>query len=436
MLPWSLPALAVLALVMPAPGPAWAQGAGQAPLTLDAALALVLRNNEAPGIARARLEQARALTREAWARLLPDAVLQGTYTRRSRAVEREVGGTPTVIQSANAFGATGTVQASILDAPAIPLLLRAQRLEQAQAYEGRVLIQDLLFDTAEVYYGVLSAEELQSAAERRVTVATAALEVAKRRLAAGLTGRQEVTRSELALSTARLALQDARLLVGTSRLALGALLSVRADMPITAPDDAGAPAPVPEGLVRPDVLARRAALSAAEVSQIEPWLRLLPSLGAQASFRTTNEPGLAGEREDWSISATATWVLYDGGLRYAALRARHAEAAELRLELSALERAAAREREEADLRAQAARAAVEEAELATRIARENAAEVDRLFSAGLATALERADATAQAYEAEAALARQRFALRVGRLAERRAVGMWPTAGVSVPEVAP
>lgn len=433
----SLLALTAVALVLTVPESTRAQAAEQAPLTLEAALELALKNNEVPGIARARLEQARALTREAWARLLPEVVLQGTYTRRPRAVERDVGGTPTVIQSANGLAAVGSVRTSILDAPAIPLVLRTQRLEQAQAHEGRALVQDLLFDAAEAYYGVLSAEELQSAAERRVEVARTALEVARRRLEAGLTGRQEVTRSELELSTARLARQDARLLVATNRLALGVLLGVRADMPLIASDGvAPAPATVPEGLVRPDVLARRAALSAAEVAEKEPWLRLVPSLDALATFRTTNEPGLAGDRENWSISATATWVLYDGGLRYAALRARRAEADERRLELSALERTAVREREEAELRTQAAAAAVEEAEVATRIARENASEVDRLFAAGLATALERADATVASYEAEAALARQRFALRVARLAQRRAVGMWPTAGVSVPEVAP
>ena len=422
-----LAALAAAAAFAQAPSP-------EAPLTLTDTLELALRNNEAPGIARARLEQARARSREAWAGVLPEAVLQASYTRQPETL-REVGGAPVVIRPSATLDGSATLGVSLVDAPAIPRIVEARWLGEAQRFEGQLLVQELLYDTAEAFYGVLSAEELRAAAERRVQVATEALEVARRRLAAGVTGRQEATRSELELSQARLALQDARLIVQTRRLVLGELAGTRSDVPLLAPDDAAPPPPIPEGLSPPDVLALRAAVRAAETARAAPWLELLPSLGAQASYQIASEPSFTGEREYWSVLATATWVVYDGGVRYAQMRARNAEADELRLTLAAAERAAARAQQEARLRIEVAGAAVEEATLATRIAGENAEEVGRLFDAGLATALERADATAAAYEAEAALAQQKFALRVARLTERRTVGLWPAEGLPLPEVA-
>lgn len=402
-----------------------------APLTFDRALQLAVERNETREIGRARMDRAAALTREAWGRLLPQAALQATYTRRSNAVEREVGGETTVIQSANAFGATGSLETRILDAPAIPLINRARANQRAAEYEAAFLEQRLAFDVASAFYAILSAEELLAAARRRVEVAEEGVEVASRRLAAGLVGKQELTRTQLELSNARVALTDGQLLVGTTRLALGELLALTVDMPLVQPTDlaeAGESAPpsAVQAAERPDILALESSVRAADQLALEPWLRLIPSLDVGAQVRTTNEPGLSGVPTTWNLFAAATWVLYDGGVLYAQAAARRAEARELKLNLTALKRSVERQHDEATLRILASRDALSEARTAARIARENASEVERLFAAGLATALERADANASAYEAEAEQARKLFALRVAQLEQRRARGLWPT----------
>jgi outer membrane protein TolC len=62
------------------------------------------------------------------------------------------------------------------------------------------------------------------------------------------------------------------------------------------------------------------------------------------------------------------------------------------------------------------------------VAGQNAEEVRVRFQEGLATALEQADAAVSAFEAQAGLARQRFALYLSQLALLRTTGRWPLGG--------
>ncbi len=406
-----------------------AQGAAaEEPLTLERALALARERNEVPAIARARMERASALTRQAWARLLPTAQLNGRYSR-APAVTREIGGEQTVIRAEHGLDATGSLQATLLDVPAFPLVMSAQTQEEAARHDAESLVLTLGHQVAASFFAVLSAEEVLAAAKRRVEVAEAALDVARRRLQSGLTGRQEVTRTELSLSNARLALNDAWLSVRTSRLALGELLAVPLDStalsappPLVVTPSSTGPSDVE---TRPDLLALEAQVRSARLLANEPGLRLVPSLGVGASFNVTNQPGVSGQFATWSLFATANWEIYDGGLRYAQARARSAEADELSLTLSSFRRTAERELAEASVRIIAAQQALEEAGIANRLAQENAEQVTQLFAAGLATALERDDATVAAFEAQAELAQSTFALRVAQLEERRARGLGP-----------
>ncbi len=412
---------ALLFVLLALPCGAHAQG----PLTLEEALELARTRNELPQIAAARQERARGETRQAWSRVLPRAALSGSYTRRSVEVARG----EDLIANRNALAGRATLETSIIDAPAIPLVMSARKREQAEAHDAEALVQSLAYEVANTFFSVLSAEELLGAAERRVTVAQSALHVARRRLEAGLVGAQDVTRTELSVSNARLARNDAKVQVAVARLALAELLNVElGERPLSPPERDGAlPQASPEMGVegRPDLLALEDEARAAELLAVEPWLRLIPSLGVGANVNVTNEPGFTGEPLTWSLFAQATWELYDGGLRYGQAQQRRAQARELRLTHSALSRGAQREAAEARVRLLAAAEAVEEALTAQRVARANADEVARLFEAGLSTALERDDATVAAFEADADLARTRFNLRVARLEERRARGLWP-----------
>lgn len=403
-------------------------------LTMEEALHLALARHEVPMAAAARVEQAEATVDRAWSRVRPDLRFDAAYTRRPNRVTRDVGGNTAIIQQDNALGLTGQLSTTVVDAPAIPVILEARRTREAVSLESKDAVRQFSFEVALAFLEAVTTERIYAAALRRVEVAEAALGLADRRLDLGLGTQNEVTRTALALSTARLSANNAKVEVIARRLRLENHLLVDVARPLddSLLDDAALgrgelERALPEAA--PHLLALDARRRAAVASSWEPWLRLVPSLDVGAQFRLTNEPGLQGRVANWSLSATASWIVYEGGLRSAESRQRRAFARELALELSLRTREQARDVAEANARIVAAEAALDEATRAAELAEENAEQVEKLFEAGLAGALSFADATAAAFEADVGRARQIQALRVALLERRRALGQWPLDGL-------
>ena len=411
-----------------------------APMTLAEALTLAARNNERSGIATARLDRARALRRQAYATLLPDVNVTGTYTRRSEEVTRTIDDDEVVVQALNALSGVATVDATLLDVRAFPVARSASRNFEAQEYSSAEMRRALSYEVAETFFSVLSAERLRDAASRRIEVSQATVSDARIRLEAGLASSNDLTRAELELATARLSLTQAESLVRTARLSLGYLIGVPAEGPLVEPG-----AEPTEGDT--EALERAALDSRADLKDLtlraealrllalEPKLRFVPTLTLRGTYRGTNEAGLSGRETDWNLAALFSWEVFDGGVRYAQAAAREAEYREALLTVDALRRQIGLEVRTARTDLETARAALEQAEVRARVAEQNAREVRVRYSEGLATALEQADATASAFEASAELARQRFALGVARLSLSQAVGRWPADAVSSPETA-
>ncbi len=425
--------LCFLCLLAMGAGPAAAGALELAPpLTLPEALDLSARNNETAAIAAERLEKARALRREAYAALLPSLTATGTFTRRPEEITRLVGGESVVAQARNAFSGLGTLDLTLFDAKAYPVAKSFSRRLEAQENESAELKRNLAFDVAQNFFAVLSAERLRGAADRRIQVAEATVSDARTKLEAGLASQNELTRSELELASARLAQTQAQNAVRTTRLALGFLIGaeVEVDRPLEEPPPQSAP---PAGAAESDrAVASRQDLRALElraesvrlIAQ-EPWLRLVPSIGLRGIYRGTNEPGFSGKKTDWNIATTLTWALFDGGVRYAEAAARRADFLEATYSADALRRRIALEIRIARTNLDTAEAALDQAQVRSRVARQNEEEVRVRFGQGLATALEQADATVSAFEADAELARQRFARRVAQLSLLKALGRWP-----------
>lgn len=411
-----------------------------APMTLAEALALAARNNERSGIATARLDRARALRRQAYATLLPDVNVAGTYTRRSEEVTRTIDDDEVVVQALNALSGSATVDATLLDVRAFPVARSASRNLEAQEYSSAEIRRTLAYEVAETFFSVLSAERLRDAASRRIEVSQATVSDARIRLEAGLASSNDLTRAELELATARLSLTQAESLVRTARLSLGFLIGVPAERPLLEPG-----AEPTEGDT--EALERAALDSRADLKDLtlraealrllalEPKLRFVPTLTLRGTYRGTNEAGLSGRETDWNLAALFSWEVFDGGVRYAQAAAREAEYREALLTVDALRRQIGLEVRTARTDLETARAALEQAEVRARVAEQNAREVRVRYSEGLATALEQADATASAFEASAELARQRFALGVARLSLSQAVGRWPADAVPSSETA-
>lgn len=429
-------ALTLAALLCGAP----ALRATETPLTLADAIAAARAGNEVPGVAAARVERAAALRRQAVSLLVPSLTLSGTYTRRAREVTRLVDGDEVTVQALDALGAQGLVESTLFDLRALPLIRAANRSLDAQRLESSELERALDFDVASTYYTVLSAEQLFAAAERRVRVAEATVDEARIRLEAGLANRNDFTRADLELATARLEATRTARDVESARLSLGFLIAMPVgDRPLARPDALPAITEAPAALVARAVAARNdvAALSeraeAARQTALAPRLGLVPTLDLRGLYRLTNEAGLSGNDEDWNVGLTLTWQLFDGGTREALADQRDAEAREAELDLDRETRRVALEVEQALAVLESADAAFVQAQARLDAAQQNAEEVRERYRAGLASALEQADAQVSEFEAEAEVARQGFLRAIARLALERALGGQPMHAATAPE---
>lgn len=401
------------------------------PLTLARAIELASSGNEIPEIAAARLAQARALRGQALSRLLPSLTVRGDYTRRAREVTRTIDDEEVTVQAVDALGGRAVVESTLFDLRALPLLRAADQNLEAQAIESTELRRALAFEVASAFYTVLSAEQLHDAARRRVEVAGSTAEESRIRLEAGLANRNDVTRSRLELSTADLEATRAGNAVTAARLALGFLLGDPVPAELVAPAELDGPAGSRDELVEralaasPVLAALARRTEAARQLAREPRLGLVPTLDLLGTWRWTNESGLTGRDEDWDIGVGLTWSIWDGGLREARGAQLAAAAREAELVLERERRALAVEIESALADLATAGAALEQARVQREFASQNAEEVRERFLNGLATALEQADALVAQFEADAALAREQFAVSQSRLALERAVGLWP-----------
>ena len=419
-------AVVLLAVVAGSAGVVQGQG-----LTLEEAIRRADRHSEVPRIVAARVDRARAVRRQAYAALLPVLAASGTYRRRANEVVRDVAGSDVVIQRNDAFSAAARADLAILDPTAFPRIAAAGYALDAAEHDAREARRLLWLDVAEAFYAILAAEQIRAAAGRRVEVADVETRAAARRLEVGLGDRNAVTRAELELTTARLEAVQATNAVTQARLSLELLMASDVPQELSASD-----APVVEQLpeerlvrealrVRDDLRALRANVAAADALEDEPWLSLLPRLDGNAVYTWTNESGFSGNETDWTIALTATWIAYDGGVRYAQMGARDAELRELSLAVDALERQVRIEVRAALAELATAAAAVEVAQARVVAADRNLEEVRARFERGLADVLAMADASEQAFLAAAELAGQKLALRLAEIDLMRASGDRP-----------
>jgi outer membrane protein TolC len=417
-----------------APAPA-AEKASEGPLTLERAVQLATERNESALAAQQRAEAAGARVARARAFFFPELTATGVYTRRMRESVREVGGEQVTIQARNAFSGTLQARITLFDARGFPLY-RAAKLEgQAAELDAVEARRQVGFEAAAAFLATLGNQQVLEASEQRLTFARQSLADAQARAQAGLASTNDVTRAELEVASAEVQLAEARGNAETNRLELGYLLVTPIEGPLAPPEPllAEATGSLERYLRlardaeerRPDILSAQLRVQAAEASAREPLARLLPALGASAQYRITNEGGLTGRTGDGFLAVDLTWNLFDGGERYAERRERVALARAAALETRALTRRVDVDVQRAQVALTSAHAALRQSEQAANAARRNAEETVILYRQGLSNALTVADANLRRFEAEVALANQRYAVGVALLDLRAAVGLDP-----------
>ncbi len=401
------------------------------PLTLQRAIELALAGNEISGIAAARLEKAAAFKRQAVAQLVPTLTLTGSAIRRAREVTRVVGGEDVVVQALDAYNGQATLDSTLFDLRALPLIRAANRGLAAQDLESGELRRALAHDVAAGFFTVLGAEQLLAAARERVDVAHRTVDESRLRLEAGLANRNDLTRTELELATAELAVTQAKSAVSTARLALAYLVAAPVAAPLVAPAPREAVATGRDALVHqalashPDLAALAERSEQARQLALAPRLGLVPRLDLRGLYRWTNEAGLSGNAEDWNVALNFTWDLFDGGDRAALAAQRDADTREAGLLLAQRQRQVTLEVDQALADLETAEAAYAQSEVRADVARQNAEEVRERFQNGLATALEQTDSQVAQFEADAERARSDYNRSIARLALDQALGAWP-----------
>ena len=417
-----------------------ALAAGFAPaaaaLTLREAIAQALARNER---GRSADETARAADARVWrARsfLLPSITLTGDYTRRGS------DGRDLVLSGRDARVGRVSVEQTIFDAQAWPLLRQAQRAREASRFDAASAKRLLAYDTAASFLSVLNSEQVARAAAERSDLARQSLNEIRIRFDAGLVGSNDVTRAELEAASAERELVTARGAARTARLALGLLLDAPVEDSLAVPDDllASAARPIPPGSLdvataadrRPDIRSERARVSALRMGALEPLARYLPDLVATGTARSSAGSVNDVRDQDWTAGLSLRWELFDGGGREADRAERAALARAAGLALSNLERTAANEMETARVGVESQQASLARSRVAVEAARRNALEASELYRRGLTRALEVVDANVQLFEAEVGQAGAEFALALAFLDLRSALGLDPLDPETIP----
>jgi outer membrane protein TolC len=396
------------------------------PLSLERALELVLVHDERAAQAAESRVAAEARVDKARSFFFPSLTLTGNYLRRGRASQ---------FQEHNALNATLAVSLTLFDARGIPLYRQAAYERRAATLEESESRRLLGFEAADAYLATLGQERVVAAAQHRLEFARQSLADAKGRASAQIASSNDVTKAELEAATAERELVRAQAQLETAYLELGHLVGARVAPPLVEPrpllDAAATPGGDAKTLVaqaqarRLDIAANREHARSAEEFAREPGMRWLPALGLTGQYKASNEAGLAGSHTDWFIGLTATWVVFDGGVRSADAEERGAEAEIARLDVRAGLRQVALDVEKALVELAHAQELEGKAQAAVDAARKNVSETNALYKQGLARALEVADATAGLYDAEVALAQESYGLGVALLDLRAALGLDP-----------
>jgi outer membrane protein TolC len=394
-----------------------------APLRLEDVVQLALSRNERGRIADLNVTVASAAVARARSAFLPVLAASGNDQIRSSGEPRNV--------------ATGqiTISQPLLDPSAFPLYAQSRELLDSARYQSVDDKRQLAFDAARAFFTVLLADEVVIAAQRKLETAQANLADTQARAEAQLASSNDVTRARVDLASSTRELQSDQGTLESDYLQLAFIINAPAPKglaPPTALLDAGQrPLPAIDELVkiaiarRPDIVARRHAAVAAHDFALEPLLRLAPSLGVSASVNTTSNTPASGQPTEATLEFSASWTLFDAGVRYADRRSRLASAAIADLTTNSLVRSVETEVRSSVALLVSSRQALAAAQQARDASRQSSVETEILYRQGLAKAIELVDANEQRFIDEVNSASAEFSVASAYLGLRQALGLEP-----------
>jgi len=394
-------------------------------LTLVDAVGLALTRNERAAISELDVEVSQAAVVKARVAFLPVLAANGagTYSPWDKA--------PKLVE-------TGQLQLSqpIITPTAWPLYDQAKHALDAQRAQTVDDKRQLAFDAAKAYLGVLLADEVVQAAQKKLDTAKQNLADTDAQVRAQLTSSNDVTRAQTDLAGSQRELAADQGNLDAAYIQLEFLVNAHVAHGLVSPTALISASQRPLGAIdgmveasvrlRPDLVAKRASAESAHDFAREPRMRWFPTLAFQATGNASSAGTLnTGHDYDGKLALTASWSLYDAGARDADERSRVAAAAIADLTAAALVRNI-----DAQVRSSAAQLAASQqalgaADAAMVAARKSADETAILYRQGLAKAIELVDANEQRFLAEVNRAEAEFSLASAYLALLQAIGKGP-----------
>jgi outer membrane protein, multidrug efflux system len=323
------------------------------------------------------------------------------------------------------YGVNLTVTQPLLAPRAWHATGTARVARDARMHSAEDLKRVLALTLANAVVSVVTSERLSEINRIGLRAALERLTLARRRVALGAGNALDTVRADQDVSVARAAVVSGDETLRRAREALGLALGV--------PEAWGVPpeinlngieasarntcqvAPAIED--RADIVAARTSVEVAHRNVDDVWLQFSPTVNLVSNVVTATN-AFGGKNEGWTIAGMLTVPLFDGGVRYGALRDTRAQADQSEQRLEAARRTAT-------IQVTQARRSVEVADESRRVAeraRDLARETERLarvsFQAGTGTSLDLIESGRRLREAESQLALQEFNLiqsRIGAL---------------------
>jgi len=406
-------------------------------LTLKRAYRLALNNNPTLEVMRARVSQADAEVRRAWAQFQPTARASGTYTYNDPEISFDpsefappgtVDTGPIVIQQHHQFGFQVAASLPVFHGPAYPGLTIAETTRDAARLQLVRTRQDFLLRVADAYYRALSVSEMVTALVEKVAVDRRSLEVTQVRLSVGRAVHSEVARAKLVLVQDRQTLKAQRNLWAADRRRLAILVGFRGDVALRQPP--APPSPLASTTLmqtraqdhRADLQALEHQVTAAQQAKRAAWWAFFPLLDLSLLYRWQQITGFAARNDSWQLVATLTFPLYEGGTRYADLRAARAQITERRAQRAELEREISATIVQLRAELVSAESAVVSTREALDLAKIAAEEMAARYEAGSVTQIDALDAYQRRLQAHIDLSRSRYTRDMARLSLSHAQG--------------
>jgi outer membrane protein TolC len=306
--------------VTPSPVPLSPIAPPTAPLTVDDAVALALRNNPAITLGVQNVQIAQDQLASARSGRLPTVGVSGSFSYTPAGITSGSGPSATT----GYFFSSGAALATQPISPASRWRAPIQFANANVGVNQEALLrtqQQVVFQTRQAFYQYLSAQELLQASQYAVTVAQTQLDIANATFNAGTAPRLDVEQAKATLANAEVALFGAQNGLDVAQAGLATQLGFPAGTPVTIRPPAGLPT-VPDKVeplvalaltLRPELLQlnfRREQLRAnIALTRVE----LQPLLNAQAQYNKTFLGGSLQGPDGLGLSLQLSYNLFNGG---------------------------------------------------------------------------------------------------------------------------